>query len=227
MTHGVHEHMDSGGHNNSGGHGMSHGSASGFLRRFWIVTFLLIPLVLTNEFVADLIGIGEFGLGKWIQLGIATMVFGFSLIFFEHARHEIMANQYGMMTLVSTAVGAGYLFSAASTFFPVLGVEFYLEISTLIWVLLFGHYLEAKSSTAAGDALQEVAKLLPRKAHLLRGGKTEEVDLSELREGDTVLVKSGGKVPAGPHRRLAGDPVSAHPTPAPPDPEWQQVRHHR
>lgn len=54
-------------------------------------------------------------------------------------------------------------FSVVSTFLPALEVEFYLEISTLIWVLLFGHYLEARSSSAAGNALQEVAKLLPKK----------------------------------------------------------------
>ncbi|MBI4999831.1 cadmium-translocating P-type ATPase, partial [Candidatus Gottesmanbacteria bacterium] len=76
------------------------------------------------------------------------------------------------------------------------GVEFYLEISTLIWVLLFGHFLEAKSSAAAGDALEEVAKLLPRQAHLFKNGKIEDVDLSLLKEADLVLVKPGEKMPA-------------------------------
>jgi Cu2+-exporting ATPase len=104
---------------------------------------------------------------------------------------------YGMMTLVSLAVGAGYLFSAVSTFVPAFqGVEFYLEISTLIWILLFGHFLEAKSSSAAGDALQEVAKLLPKKAHLIKNGRVEEVDIARLKKGDLVLVKPGEKIPA-------------------------------
>lgn len=101
-----------------------------------------------------------------------------------------------MMTLVSIAVGSGFIFSVVSTFIPSLNVEFYLEISTLIWVLLFGHYLEAKSSSAAGNALQEVAKLLPKKAHRLVGDKSEEVDTSLLKEGDVVLVKPGEKIPA-------------------------------
>lgn len=189
--------MDHGDHGtNHGSHGMGHGSARGFLRRFWVVTFLLIPLVLTNEFVADLLGISEFGLGKWIQFGIATIIFGFSLIFFQHARHEIKTRKYGMMTLVSLAVGSGYLFSVASTFISAIDVEFYLEISTLIWVLLFGHYLEARSSAAAGNALQEVAKLLPRTAHRIADGKESEVDVTELKKGDVVLVKSGEKTPA-------------------------------
>ncbi len=176
--------------------GMSRGSAQDFLRRFWIVAFLLIPLVFTNEMLTGLLGIGMLPFGKWIGFSIATVIFSFSLVFFQHAWHEIKARKYGMMTLVSLAVGSGYLFSVASTFISTLQVEFYLEISTLIWVLLFGHYLEARSSSAAGNALQEVAKLLPKKAHRLVNGKEEDVDVTNLKEGDVVLVKPGEKIPA-------------------------------
>lgn len=190
-----HKHTNSHSHNH-GGLGMSHGSAQMFLKRFWIVTFLLVPLVFTNEFFAGLLGAPEFALGKWVSFGIATIIFGFAFIFFQHASHEIKARKYGMMTLVSLAVGAGYLFSVASTFIPSLHAEFYLEISTLIWVLLFGHYLEARSGAVAGNALQEVAKLLPKQAHRLVNGIEEDVDITELNEGDTVLVKPGEKIPA-------------------------------
>jgi len=174
---------------------MSHGSAAQYLKRFWIVTFLLIPLVLVHPKVSEILGI-SFGLSKWIQFGIATIIFGFALVFFQHAWHEIKSRKYGMMTLVSLAVGSGYLFSVASTFISAVDVEFYLEISTLVWVLLFGHYLEAKSSSAAGDALSEVAKLLPKKAHKLENGTEIDVDINELQEGDVVVVKPGEKVPA-------------------------------
>ncbi|HEC94093.1 MAG TPA: heavy metal translocating P-type ATPase [Candidatus Kaiserbacteria bacterium] len=178
------------------GHGMGHGSAQMYLQRFWIVTFLLIPLVLINKTISGFIGLNTFGFGTWIGFGIATIIFGFSLVFFRHAWHEIKAREYGMMTLVSLAVGSGYLFSVVSTFVASLHVQFYLEISTLVWVLLFGHYLEAKSSSAAGDALSEMAKLLPKKAHKLFGKDEVEVDIETLVEGDTVIVKSGEKIPA-------------------------------
>ncbi len=182
--------------NNCGGRGMGHGSAAGYLRRFLIVTVLLVPLALTNPPVAAFLRLPALALGPWIQLGLATVVFGFSLVFFRHAWHEIKARAFGMMTLVSLAVGAGYAFSVVATFVPSLGVQFYLEISTLVWVLLLGHYLEAKSSSAAGDALSEVAKLLPKHAHKLVNGVETEVGVAELAEGDTVLVKPGEKIPA-------------------------------
>ncbi len=193
-------------HHSHHGHGMGptvanamaggHGSAINYLYRFFVVTVLLIPLALTNPPVAALLYLPSLSLGPWIQLGLATIIFGFSLVFFQHAWHEIRARAFGMMTLVSLAVGTGYLFSVVATFMPSLGVQFYLEISTLIWVLLFGHYLEARSSAAAGDALAEVAKLLPKEAHKLVGGKEMDVEISELAEGDTVLVKPGEKAPA-------------------------------
>ncbi|MEK7178745.1 MAG: heavy metal translocating P-type ATPase [Patescibacteria group bacterium] len=175
---------------------MNHGSAQDFLRRFIIVTILLVPLLLTDEMVTEFFGIGMIPFGAWAEFAIATVIFGFSLIFFKHALHEIRARKYGMMTLVSLAVGAGYFFSVASTFIPEIGTQFYLEISTLIWVLLFGHYLEARSSAAAGNALAEVAKLLPKKAHRVRNGKEEDIDVPELAVGDTVIVRHGEKIPA-------------------------------
>src|SRR3989338_5622060 len=174
----------------------NHDSAEDFLRRFFIVTFLLIPLLFTNKTVVEFVGMEILLFGKYISFGIATIIFSFSLVFFKHAWHEIKAKKYGMMTLVSLAVGAGYLFSAVSTFLPSLEAEFYLEISTLIWVLLFGHYLEARSSSSAGNALSEVAKLLPKKARLIKDGREEEIDIENLTEGDIALVKPGEKIPA-------------------------------
>jgi Cu2+-exporting ATPase len=197
------EHQMSGDHNHHDHASMmaSPEAAGDFLWRFFVVTALLVPLALFSEPAVKFLGMPDFELRRWLELGVATGIFYFGLVFFRHARMEIQMRQYGMMTLVSLGVGAGYLFSAASTFIPAVSTEFYLEISTLIWVLLFGHFLEAKSSTAAGDALQEVAKLLPKEAHRIekikgQRSKIKDIDISLLKEGDVVLVKPGEKVPA-------------------------------
>lgn len=171
-------------------------AAADFLKRFFIVTALLVPLAIFSEPAVKFLGVPDFALRSLLEFGVATVIFYFGLVFFQHAKMEIKMKQYGMMTLVSLGVGAGYLFSAASTFIPAISTEFYLEISTLIWVLLFGHFLEAKSSTAAGDALAEVAKLLPKEAHLKTKNGIKEVEISSLKEGDVVIVKAGEKVPA-------------------------------
>jgi Cu2+-exporting ATPase len=171
-------------------------AAKDFLHRFFVVSALLIPLLFFSEPAVRYLGFPNFIGRDFLEFGIATAIFYYGLVFFQHAKMEIQMRQYGMMTLVSLGVGAGYLFSAASTFFPELNTEFYLEISTLIWVLLFGHFLEAKSSVAAGDALSEVAELLPKKAHLKIRRGNEDIDVSSLEVGNVVLVKPGEKVPA-------------------------------
>lgn len=193
--------MEMSGHGEHGNHDHQSMMASpqapaDFLRRFWVVTGLLLPLVIFSTPVAKLIPLLDIGGRSILEFGIATVIFYVGLIFFRHAKMEIAAKQLGMMTLVSLGVGAGYVFSAVGTFFPALGTEFYLEVSTLIWVLLFGHYLEAKSSSAAGDALGEVAKLLPKLAHLKLGKGYTDVVVESLKVGDIVRVKAGEKVPA-------------------------------
>jgi cation transport ATPase len=98
-------------HASHAGHGIGHGSAQSYLRRFLVVTLLLIPLALTNPPVASFLHIPTLALDAWIELSIATVIFGFSLVFFQHAWHEIKARAFGMMTLASIAVGSGYLFA--------------------------------------------------------------------------------------------------------------------
>ena len=114
--------------------------------------------------------------------------------FFSAARIEIKSLNFGMMTLVSLAVLSGYLFSAAATFlFP--GESLWWEISTLVTVFLFGHWMEMRAVMGTTGALQELAKLIPPKANKLIDGKYIEVDTGEIVKGDKVLVKPGEKIP--------------------------------
>lgn len=101
-----------------------------------------------------------------------------------------------MMTLVAVAITVAYAYSAAVVFgFP--GKIFFLELVTLIDIMLLGHWLEMKAVMGSGRALEELASLMPERAHLIRpDGSIEEVALSALKKGDKLLVKPGEKVPA-------------------------------
>jgi P-type Cu2+ transporter len=165
-----------------------------FFVRFLVVSALLLPLLAFSNIGIAFLSIPDFTARQYLLFLITSVIFYFSFIFFQHAVHEVKSRRFGMMTLVSVALVSGYLFSAAATFLPLLRQEFYLEIGTLIWVLLFGHFLEAKSFQSAGNALKEVAKLLPSKVHLLENGETKDVSPSVLKKGDIILIKPGEKV---------------------------------
>jgi Cu2+-exporting ATPase len=56
--------------------------------------------------------------------------------------------------------------------------------------------MEMRAVGQASGALEALAALLPDEAERVTDGTTEKVSLEDLREGDVVLVRSGGRVPA-------------------------------
>ncbi|PAK86073.1 hypothetical protein B8W88_14140, partial [Lactococcus lactis] len=63
-------------------------------------------------------------------------------------------------------------------------MDFSFELATLILIMLLGHWIEMNALMGAGDALQKMAALLPKTAHLVTdNGETKEVPVSDLKVG--------------------------------------------
>jgi Cu2+-exporting ATPase len=62
--------------------------------------------------------------------------------------------------------------------------------------MLLGHWIEARSVLGASRALEELVKIMPTVAHLLRDGEVVDVPVSQLKADDVVLVRPGEKVPS-------------------------------
>jgi P-type Cu2+ transporter len=183
--------------------------AEDFKKRFFVVLPLTITVLVLSHQIQEWFGYSLDFLGReWLLfvLGTVIVVYG-GRPFFEAAKNEISTRNFGMMTLVSLALSAGYLFSAAATFlFP--GELLWWEISTLALAFLFGHWMEMRAVIGTGGALKELAKLIPDTAHLIKGStsrtgrassaRAEIVDVGtgELQRGDLILVKPGERIPA-------------------------------
>ncbi|MEX1027977.1 MAG: heavy metal translocating P-type ATPase, partial [Candidatus Paceibacterota bacterium] len=59
-----------------------------------------------------------------------------------------------------------------------------------------GHWIEMRSVKKARGALKELSALLPDTAEVERNGTTEVIPVAELKRGDVVHLKPGGRVPA-------------------------------
>jgi Cu2+-exporting ATPase len=70
------------------------------------------------------------------------------------------------------------------------------ELSTLVTIMVHGHWIEMRSINQAQGALKELAKLLPDTATRIVGDNTEDVPISQLHEHDLLLVRPGGRIPA-------------------------------
>jgi len=108
---------------------------------------------------------------------------------------ELARLQPGMMTLIGTAISVAFFFSAGTVFFPI-GSDFFWELATLIDVMLFGHWIEARSVLGASRALEELVKIMPTFAHIVKNGEIVDVPVSELKVGDVVLIRPGEKIPS-------------------------------
>jgi P-type Cu2+ transporter len=187
---GHHEH----GHDKHAGH-----SVEMFRRRFWVCLVLTIPALVWEPMLQDWFGYTapELPGHRYIPALFGTIVFVYGgLVFLQGAVRELAARTPGMMTLISLALVVAFGYSMA----VLLGFDghaLWWELSTLVTIMLLGHWIEMRSVSQAQGALQELARLLPDKAtRIVDGDRTEEVTVDELSPGDLLLIRPGASVPA-------------------------------
>lgn len=192
-----HDHQDHSvhaqGHDSHAGH-----HTQDFLTKFWVVLVLTIPIVLYSDLPDVFLGwtAPMFPGSAYFSLLLGSIVFFYGgWVFIIGAYDEMRARLPGMMTLIALAITAAYLYSVGTTFTG-SGMGLYWELSTLIAVMLIGHWIEMRSVQSAKGALRELAKLLPDTVEILRDGVQITVAIRDLRASDVALVRPGGKIPA-------------------------------
>jgi P-type Cu2+ transporter len=169
-----------------------------FRRRFWLTLVLTIPVVAYSHEVQEWLGYTApaFRGDGWLApvLGSIVFVYGGG-VFLVGAYRELRARAPGMMLLISLAISVAFLASLASLV-DLVGFELWWELSTLVAVMLLGHWQEMKAIGQARGALAALAELLPDEAERVTDEGTERVPLAALRRDDLVLVRPGGRVPA-------------------------------
>ncbi|MCH2449434.1 MAG: heavy metal translocating P-type ATPase [Gracilimonas sp.] len=89
------------------------------------------------------------------------------------------------------------IYTARLWFLGFEGDLLYWELSTLVGIMLLGHWIEMRSVMSASSALEELAALIPGEAHRVNeDGSTEDVPVEELQQSDKILIKPGEKIPA-------------------------------
>ncbi|WP_436836786.1 heavy metal translocating P-type ATPase [Planococcus liqunii] len=121
--------------------------------------------------------------------------------FFQGAIGEFKQKAPGMMALVSLGLSVSYLYSIYAVLARyVTGqhiMDFFFEFSSLLLIMLLGHWIEMKAVGEAGDAQKSLAELVPKDAHVvLEDDSIETRPVAELKVGDFVRVQAGENVPA-------------------------------
>ncbi|TDI81244.1 MAG: copper-translocating P-type ATPase [Bacteroidetes bacterium] len=144
---------------------------------------------------------------NWIQLILSLpVVFYATWMFFERAYRSIITWNLNMFTLIGIGTAVAFLFSVVALLFPDIfpdqfktesGTVFvYFEAVTVILTLvLLGQLLEAKAHSQTSGAIKELLKLAPTEATLVTQEGDIVISIHDIKKGDLLRVKPGGKIP--------------------------------
>lgn len=171
-----------------------------FRKRFWISLALTIPILILSPMIQAFLGLGDalrFSGDLYLLFIFSSLVFFYGgYPFLKGLFDELKGKNPGMMTLIALAISVAYFYSSAVVF-GVPGKIFFWELATLVDIMLLGHWIEMKSVMGASRALEELARLMPSDAHkVMEDGSVKDVPLSDLTNGDRMLIKPGEKIPA-------------------------------
>lgn len=161
-------------------------------------SILALPIVVFAMFLMNV------PFANWIMLVLATPVVGwFGRGFFINAFRQARHGQATMDTLVAMSTGISYLFSAFNTIFPQVWHHqgqhppVYFEASAVVIAfILLGRLLEERAKSNTSSAIKKLIGLQPKTVLLLNpNGSQTEISVSQVKTGDRLLVKPGGRIP--------------------------------
>ncbi len=132
----------------------------------------------------------------WVFLALATPVqFYVGKDFYVGAWKALKNRAANMDVLVVMGSSVAYFYSLG----PLLGLygtHLYFETAAVIITLIvLGKYLEAKAKGRTSEALKKLMGLRAKTARILRDGVELDIDIDDVRVGDTVIVRPGEKIP--------------------------------
>jgi heavy metal translocating P-type ATPase len=148
----------------------------GFLWRYKQCSFaVLAALVAGGLYLGGLKTAANWVLGTASIIALLPLIAGM----WDDFRH----GQYGLDILALTAIVTAVLLH-----------EYWAAILVVI-MLTGGESLEVYAERRARNELDALLRRAPQTAHLIRGGKTVDVDVSAVKSGDKLIIKPGEVVP--------------------------------
>ena len=166
-------------------HGHDHGSAPAFLPHWLQERWTLALVAIAGVFLA--IGwIGETFLGLPAQIALLFYILAYVAGGWDVATHAIPGLLRGRfdtdVLMLAAAVGAALLGEWA-------------EGAFLLFLFSLGHAGEHYALDRARNAVNALGALMPKTAHVRRGGQVEEADVASLAVDDVVVVRPGDRIP--------------------------------
>ena len=139
----------------------------------------------------------------WVHAALSTFVQIYvGGAFYRSAFKAARSRATNMDTLVSIGATAAYLFSLTVFVLALVGVRtgqplYFGESAGLLTLISLGHWLEARTTAAAGSATRELLALQPDEVTRLsdlQHSRGETVRSADVRPGDLLFIRPGERV---------------------------------
>lgn len=105
-----------------------------------------------------------------------------------------------MDSLVAVGAGASFIYSIVMTYTIVNNHHaihnlYFESVAVVITLVMLGKYFEGRSRNKTADAIKKLIELSPDTAVVLKDGKEYTVPTEKVNLGDTLVIKSGAKIP--------------------------------
>jgi P-type Cu+ transporter len=176
-------------------------------RELIFAAILTIPILLLSmgnilDGFHNLIPLSADYLNKLLLILTTPIVFisgkRFYKIFWNNLKHFAA----DMNSLVAVGTGTAYGFSVLVTLFPGLILKpgeiphvYFDTTAVIITLILMGRWLESKAKSKTNTAVKKLISLKPKTALLKKDNSEVEVNIEDLKLGNIIIVKPGGKIP--------------------------------
>lgn len=147
---------------------------------FALVQLLLcLPIVYIND--------------KYYKVGFKALFKGSANMDSLIAIGSLAALVYGVFAMFKINYGLGH---GDHHMVMQYSMDLYFEsAATILTLITFGKYLEAKSKSQTSEAITKLINLAPKTAFVKIGDEITEIPVEDVKLGDIIVVKPGGAIP--------------------------------
>ena len=123
---------------------------------------------------------------------VATYIqFIIGFIFIKGAIKSFKSSVWDMNVLISIGTISAYIYSTYNLFFTTTEEIYFNSTIIIIAFVILGNYIQDKSKKKAGDFIEDLKKLYPKKATILVDNEEVEIDINKINIGDILVIKQG------------------------------------
>ncbi|MBT8939190.1 copper-translocating P-type ATPase [Lactobacillus delbrueckii subsp. bulgaricus] len=160
-------------------------------RRFWLSLFLALPML--AQMLLMIWGIMLPGIKTYSLIATSLIMLIGAGPYIQSAWAALKRHQANMNSLIAIGTSVTYVYSLFAYF---TGWPVYFESAAFILIsVLLGDALEEKMHDRAAASLNKLLELQASEAEVKRGEDFVKLPLDQVKAGDVIKVRPGGKVP--------------------------------